>query len=375
VFSEDEVCGPFEFVEADVARPIATPAPGDVGSAAQQLRGAGVSEIVLVHGTFAGNDVAGIMREISRFSPRHGRQLRELEKRWFDELTGEVANYAESFAITLSDLINPAGEEPIRVRRFHWSGENHHLGRAGGAMSLLDWVMRDRDVDGRMLIMAHSHGGNVVAMLSQLLGSPVEVRRAFFDATRLHFSQSFLGGGGLPDWQRCEQHLCQDEDWTLPPIDVATFGTPLRYRWKQDRCPNLLHFVQHRWQPNADRPELAMLPTSVNDLICAAGGDYVQHIGIAGTDFLPSIFAWRDWVVDCRLGKMFEWDVGRRDLIRRLRMGRRVSSDGTTLLVDYADCQAGWNRKVLGHGVYTCSQWLPFHLREIVNRFYGSRER
>ncbi len=92
---------------------------------------------------------------------------------------------------------------------------------------------------------------------------------------------------------------------------------------------------------------------------------------IAGTDFLPSIFAWRDWIVERRMRNLFEPPPASPRLIKHLKLGRRVSIDGTTLLVDYPDTDAQWNRKLFGHGIYTCQQWLLFHLCEIVKRFYA----
>ncbi len=71
------------------------------------------------------------------------------------------------------------------------------------------------------------------------------------------------------------------------------------------------------------------------------------------------------------MGRMFESTARRRDVWKKLKMGRRESSDGNDtarrLLLD--DNQ--WYRKLFGHGVYTCRQWLPFHLREITERFYA----
>jgi hypothetical protein len=359
-----------EIISADAAKPVAEPCPEDVGDVPQRLRDAGITRIVLVHGTFAGNDIVGMVRELARFSHRLAGHLNQLGKRWFDELIGEVGNYAQSYADCLSMLINQDGTDVIEVSRFHWSGENHHLGRADGVMSLLEMLATDESkLDERILIFAHSHGGNLVSMMSQLLGSDLAMRREFFEATDLHYRIPILGKVDLPTWQ-CTREKLLDEQFALPPIDVATFGTPLRYRWNTDVFPHLLHFVQHR-PLNSDDPQTATLPNSIQDVMHAAGGDYVQHLGIAGTDFLPSVFAWRDWVVERRMRRMFEPGARRRDVIKNLKLGQRASCDGSTLLVDYADSEDAWNRKLFGHGVYTCRQWLPFHLREIATRFYG----
>ncbi len=139
----DEKVGPFEFVGPEVAKPVADPANADVGDVPQVLRQAGVEKVVLVHGTFAGNDMIGLTREIARFSPTLAGHLKQIGKQWFDDLVGELGNYTEKFVDCFSSLINPPALEPIPVIRFHWSGENHHLGRADGVMSLLDLLAEE----------------------------------------------------------------------------------------------------------------------------------------------------------------------------------------------------------------------------------------
>jgi hypothetical protein len=364
----DEQDGRFEFVGSELAQPVSDPSHADIGDVPQVLRQAGVEMVILVHGTFAGNDIVGLTREIARFSPTLAGHLSEIGKKWFDDLVGELGNYTERFVECFSSLINPAPLEPIPVNRFHWSGENHHLGRANGVMSLLD-LLRTEHAGGRVLIFAHSHGGNVVAMMSQLLAADLTLRRRFFAATRLHYRIPLLGKTDLPSWQHAREWLLSESPHAFPLVDVATFGTPLRYRWSTEVCPNVLHFIQHR-PLNAEHPERSRSPNSFQDLIDATAGDYVQQFGIAGTDFLPSILGWRDWIVERRMGRMFETSARRRDVFKKLKQGRRVSCDGTTLLVDYPDTDDGWSRKLFGHGIYTCCQWLPFHLRETTSRFY-----
>jgi hypothetical protein len=368
-FGSAEAGGRYELVSAELAAESSDSMSSDIGQAPQLLRQGGVTRIILVHGTFAGNDIVGLVRQVARFSPSLAGKMNELGKRWFDELAGEVGNYTANFADCLSSLINPPSLPPIPVTRFEWSGENHHLGRAGGVMSLVESQTSKRGGE-RVLVLAHSHGGNVLAMLSHLVGSSQRDQTAFFNGTRLHYRNPLTGEIDLPKWAHARQRLADATQHT-PRIDVATFGTPLRYRWNTDVCANLLHFVQHR-PLDQQHPEVAMLPTSIQQVMDAAGGDYVQQLGIAGTDFVTVGFAWREWIVERRMRRMFEPRVRRRDLIKNLMRGHRVSADGTTLLVDYADTAEGWQRKLFGHGVYTCHQWLPFHLREITERFYGT---
>ncbi len=369
-FAPDEIRGLCEIVPAKSATISIDPLTGVLPRPSELLRRSGVQSIVLIHGTFAGNDIAGLVREIARFSPVSARRLRELSKHWFDELIGEVGNYTQAYADCLSKLIN-TGDTPIPVHCFQWSGENHHLGRADGVMSLIetiDGLAETHGPGGRILTMAHSHGGNLLAMLSQIVGSDRATVEAFFEQTKLHYHSPIRGKSDLQAWLRVKERLLASR--SFPAIDVATFGTPLRYRWNRNVCPSLLHFVQHRsLDPSA--PTKAVFPRSMQELYDAVAGDYVQHLGIAGTDFLPSVFAWRDWVVEHRMQRMFESTARRRDLWKKLMIGRRESCDGITLLIDYSLDDNEWYRKLIGHGVYTCRQWLPFHLHEITERFYA----
>jgi len=344
------------------------PTNAGFAAVAKQLRDANVRHILLIHGTFAGGDITGFVREVKRFSPVRASRIDEISKAWFDELAGDVGNYTEGYAKQLSYLINTEGSPTIKVERFGWSGENHHIGRADAAVSLLGKIS-SMDPKGRLLVMAHSHGGSLLAMLSQIAAAPHEAKEYFFKATRLHYHSPLRSKVDLQDWMHAREILL-DGHKPSREIDIATFGAPLRYRWNERVVPRLLHFTQHRPTDGAD-PLKAVIPKSVGDVITAAAGDYIQHLALAGTDFIPSIFALRDVVVERRLRRMFESTARRRDLFQKLKQGRRESSDGKTLLVDYAATPGREHQKLFGHGVYTSPAWLQFHFETICEHFYS----
>ena len=366
-FTADEPRGEVVHVSADLALPVENPGASDMGSVPVLLREAGVTNILLVHGTFVGGDIIGIVREVRRFSPVSAKRLDQLGKAWFDELVGDVGNYTDQYSRQLGDLINPASLPPIQVERFGWSGENHHIGRADGAVALVN-KLASMEHQGRILVMAHSHGANLLAMLSQIAGGAAHSTEAFFKATRLHYHSPLRSKVDLQDWTLAREVLL-DSGSHRRPIDIATFGAPLRYRWNREICPRLLHVIQHRIVDQAS-PAKALIPRGIGDVTSAVGGDYVQHLAISGTDFLPSFFAWRDLIVERRLRRLFEATSRRRDVIRKLKQGRRESSDGKTLLVDYPNTAAQENQKLFGHGIYTSAKWLPFHLRSICQHLY-----
>ncbi len=363
----------FRLIDNGVATAIDDPSAADVIGVGDSLARAGVREILLIHGTFAGNDIGGMMRPLARYSPRVSRTIKELSKEWFDQLAGQVGNYTADYANRLADIIGGSGQQdPIVVSRFHWSGENNHLGRACAAASLLDQLFRRQWKPGqRMLYWGHSHGGNILAMMSLVLGSDRDTKETFLDTISEHLDAQHAGRSSPWISDRLRENLLDPQRVSgLPQLDIATFGTPLRYRWNPRFTHNLLHFVQHR-PLIPDQPSLAALPKSVFDLQQAVGGDYVQQLGVGGTDFSPPPWYWKSWKADARLHKMFESTVRRRDLKKTIMRGQRVSLDGQTLLVDYASTPEGWNRSLLGHGVYTCRQWMPLHLREITETFYS----
>lgn len=366
--SPDESRGDVSRIPAEHAVAEFEPARAGFAQVANQLRDADVRHILLIHGTFAGGDITGFVREVKRFSPVRASRLDEISKAWFDELAGDVGNYTDAYAKQLSRLINTENSPTIKVERFGWSGENHHVGRADGAVSLLRKIS-SMDSEGRLLVMAHSHGGSLLAMLSQIAAATHEVRESFFKATRLHYHSPLRSKVDLQDWVHAREILL-DKHKIKREIDVATFGAPLRYRWNQQVVPRLLHFTQHRPGDEGD-PFKAVIPKSVSDVITAAAGDYIQHLAIAGTDFIPSVFAWRDVVVERRLRRMFESTARRRDIFQKLKYGRRESSDGRTLLVDYPATPGREQQKLFGHGVYTSPGWLRFHLEAICEHFYS----
>lgn len=364
--------GDFEFISSDLASGMEDLRAEELKDTARVIQAANVTHVMLIHGTFAGDDVLGLMRELARVLPGPAASLQSLGKRLVDQVAGEIGNYSQAFAEQLAEVLNRGSERELEVSRFSWSGENHHLGRAGGALALLDQLLSTSwQPHQRLMIWAHSHGGNLLALLSNLIGCSNVAVEQFFAATQSHYLNPMLGRLDLPLWDRVKRELLKGNvQRRLPALDFITFGTPPRYRWNPDFCGKLVHFVQHR-SLDSGCPVRALLPTSISQLAAATGGDYVQQLGIGGTDFLHSVLAWRSWNSERRLRRMLEAEVRRRDLPRNLQKGHRVSLDGKTLLVDYPDEPSKWNQVLLGHGIYTRPEWIPFHLRQIAQRVYA----
>lgn len=342
---------------------------------------AGVVGVYLAHGTFAGNDSIGLLTEVARIAPGLSDALRNFGKNVVDAVAGETGNYTPEYAARFEELIVAGAERPIPVKHFHWSSQNNHIGRADGAVRLIAELAQFAEQlpayayagDGpRVLLWGHSHGGNVFAIASHLLGGDADVRREFFHASRSFYRRWLSSGVDLPVWQEVEQLLA---DSSHPVrrlhLDMVTFGTPIRYGWETAGYSRLLNIVNHRPAPNAAEHRAAY-PLEARRMIAAADGDYVQHLGIAGTGLPINPLAARTMVANWRLRRLLQRGLRRNWFHARLRHGTRVPQEGATLLVDYDDPETNPFCHLFGHAAYTRSRWLPLHCKLVAEELYKS---
>ncbi|MBL9085392.1 MAG: hypothetical protein JNK76_26545, partial [Planctomycetales bacterium] len=210
----------------------------------------------------------------------------------------------------------------------------------------------------------HSHGGNVAALATRLLAGEPEEIEAFFSAARCYFRRLWFTESELSLWPKVEQMLRDAARPAIPyRINVATFGTPLRYGWCEAATGRIVHFVNHRAVPGLPEHRTAA-PRSVADIINAVGGDYVQQLGIAGSNVAPPFWMLRAWLADLRLHRLLQpHDVNWRNLWERICEGVRTAEAGRSLLVDYGPPSDGIEQHLAGHAVYTRLAWLPFHMQ------------
>jgi hypothetical protein len=350
------------------------------GAAFGQAR---VAAVYCVHGTFAGNDALGLLTELARFAPGLSESLSRLGKQTVDAIAGESGNYTPEYVAQFQAGLSAGAGRTIPVRLFNWSSQNNHIGRADGAVRLVDELARlavglpeehlRSAQPPRVVLWGHSHAGNVFALVSNLLGCDAETADDFFHAARSFFRPWLRRKIDLPVWESVRRLLGEpDHPLRRLELDVVTFGTPVRYGWDADGYANLLHFIHHRPPPQGVEYQ-APVPIESGRMLSAADGDYVQQIGISGSNLAPSPLALRTLVADWRLDKFLERDVPRERLLTRLKHGTRVPDEGTTLLVDYERDEGGIHHHLLGHAVYTRRKWLPLHCREVAARFYGAR--
>lgn len=334
--------------------------------------------VYLIHGTFTGNDPLGMLTELQRFSPRWSERLRSITKGAVDVLIGETGNFTQQYAAAFAAGLKASTGRDIPVQRFNWSSQNNHIARADGAVRLLrslahlaETLRYDNGLEGaRVLLWAHSHGGNALAIMTNLLAAGPQDRQAFFDAARGFFTRDWSSKSDMPAWEEVED-LLRDASHPLYKLqlDMVTLGTPIRYGWDSHGYAKLLHFVNHRPQPEHAEYRTGS-PLRPLRLVCATEGDYVQQIGIAGTNIPPLPLAVRTFLADRRLRKVLERDLTWEWLPTKFARGKRVSDEATTLLVDYHD--GGLNPlHLFGHAAYTRRQWLPFQLEQTCQEFYA----
>lgn len=332
--------------EAEEALPSSADFDERLATACVPMAKVNLAATYLVHGTYTGNDVLGLLTELRRFSPWLSERIRRMTKGFIDVVAGETGNYTSQYAATFQKGLTVGTGRTTAVRLFHWSSQNNHIARADGAVRLIcelarlaeDLPTADESSDpSRVMLWGHSHGGNVLAILTNLLAANQETRNQFFDATRTFFSPWWSEETDRPDWEQARQ-LLNDAQHPLRrlALDIVTFGTPIRYGWDTAGYSKLLHFVNHR--PTPQQPvHRTGFPLHLPRFLKAKEGDYIHQLGIAGTNLIPNPLAVRTLLADLRLKKVLEQGLQPEWRLSRWMRGHRVPDEGTTLLVDYHD--------------------------------------
>lgn len=353
--------------------------------AGERLRAARVDAIYLIHGTFVGDDSFGVWRELSRFVPSLASGGR-LQKRLVDLLLGDLGDYPPRYARELArglggalaadDGVSASSDDSLapRVRRFVWDGQDNHLGRACGAVRLLvDLERRAAEGVGRALLWGHSHGGNLLALATNLLAADDATRARFFEALEPNERRWTSGEADEESDVRAARRILDDPRSPVRrlELDVVTFGTPVRYGWDSLGYARLLHLVHHR--PGGVRERRARgLPFRLLDAWTAREGDYVQRVGVAGTNFPPCrLFRRPARRADRGLHGLLQAEVSSGRLFDKLRPALRTMDEGPTLAIDYGPQRGGPLRHLFGHGIYTRRRWMLLHVEQVVERWYG----
>lgn len=399
---------------AEVAGGVQPESPAWVDAMARcgtSLSQGGVRAIVFLHGSIHGADAFGMQRldEVGGLKRGYSRGVSGLDallslmregdngipplsvgikppladddetKRFLDKQVGDAGNFTNSYVALYQRAISQRTASPIVCRRILWSSEHHHLGRAIGAVRLLDSlrILCDSQKFGkgdRILVQAHGQAGLVLALASNLLcPSPITGRSKLLGVIAAYSEQN--GQTELAAMVRIIEPLLSTQ--TLlngATLDVVTMGTPVRYGWDPSGLGNILHIVNHRnlrtdgktWLAKMELPQITM------EMPIAWGGDYVQELAVAGSDAMPATEAAK--AANKALWEMVEPYDGFERWLECARRAVRFPSEGRCLLADYQDCAGSTNARdhYYGHAAYTRTTAMLFNTTEIVRCLYSA---
>ncbi|WP_224362140.1 hypothetical protein [Hyalangium versicolor] len=315
------------------------------------LRRSRVRKVVFVHGTFVGDDptlmLTSLAGPLSALSPELLPTLRRVSKFSSDRMMGDLGNYTAEYVSLFEQALGGGFEST----RFLWSSANHHVARLLAAANLLRLLSAAELGRARALLVGHSHGGQVLALLTQLI-YPTATAPKLWDALREL-------GEPADELKKLALTLARSR------LDIATFGMPPRYGFATGPRCRALHVVNHRGQ----EPRAA----SLGGVLYTEGGDYVQQWGIAGSD-LPASNA-KERELAARLDALLGAGCDVKAWLQHVRHRARVSQYGFSYLVDYGDRGVGGMPNFLGtcfgHGVYTRYDAMLFNAELLATHFYG----
>lgn len=360
------------------------------GAAAELHTRVRIGRVIVVHGTFVGNDpfaVAETLKSLGSGVPLIGEQLEKMAE-MIQQNTQPVTNsviqdmgtYTEVFRDQFQSLV---GDDPVvELLNPTWSSQNHHFARADLAVRLIHQMLMRPPMPGqRILLWGHSHAGNAFAMLTNLLANERNSVDQFFAA---------VGEQEEPHWKTVQNAL-RSVGGPHPlsqSVVIVAFGTPVRYGWDVHGCAQLIHVLHHRpHDPATPFLTKPLFPAqTLPDVMSATWGDWIQAFAVAGTDVVSAAtldendrltnLLERNLVEPVHeLDTRFIPTARLRNTCYRWKQGTRCHTDGLNLLLNYQPSGESvlgvpLESIVFGHGVATTVKWLPAHLRLVLDSLH-----
>ena len=378
-----------------------------MASLGTRLERAGVRLVLFLYGTCLGTDLFGIQRldEAGGLKRGYSRGIAGLDallslmrqetngvptfqngptppledddktKQALDAQSGDAGNFSRAYVELFSKAINRDRAQPIACARMLWRSEPHHLGRAQAAVQVMHRIralvgQHQLGAGDRILVQAHGQAGLVMALISNLLATGESSGRAFFgQALKEYAKQTNVTADGL----ELLEHLPDRSILNGTILDVATFGTPVRYGWDPAGLGRLLHIVNHRpmrvdgkrWLAKMELPQITM------EMPIAWGGDYVQQLAVGGSDGMPTSPEAK--TANKMLWELLEPYEGFERWLECARKSVRCQNDGQCLLIDYKDSTATTTAKdhLYGHAAYTRLRAMLFNTTELLQGLYA----
>ena len=365
IFDENDI---FNFESEECKRRMS--ANGDI------LKKSNVRQVLLVHGTFAGDDPLGLLKWVEQIEknllePIEKKMMRDStsitdllknqQKSLLDHLAKDVGNYTPEYA----EAFGKALDHEITCQRFIWSSGNYHLARLKGTVELaqeLAKIITENKIleSERILLLGHSHAGQLFALLTTFLenGDKAQHLYGIMDKSKQ------LG--------KKDELLSNLEKIKTADLDIVTFGTPVRYSWGEYKKYRLMAIVNHR------------SPVDISGLLSTRDGDYVQQWGAEGTDVLPPDEKDLNDKFDAILDKGRDISLLINSLKHTDRKDPHYANGKTvseTFRVDYKDDASSLLDKLdvthcvktlFGHGVYTETRAMLFNTDIIIENLYKS---
>ncbi len=301
-----------------------------------------IQKVVFINGTFVGDDPFDFFKLAANILPGKLELSVQALKVLYNNHKQQLFRNAGFFNQDYVHLFSQA--TGLQGSICEWSSGNYHYARLLGLFSLLEHLNHDDFLkQERILFIAHSHGGQILALLSQVLHSSTSMRNYFAIAREVQ---------DIPvNLFHVIKRLRQMK------LDFVTMGTPVRYPFQTHKRIKLLHIVNHR----------GATPTFGNfsGMLNARDGDYIQQLGINGSDITSPIrtHARLSKKLDLYLGKGVDrkaWKIGLKEIFR-------LAPQGANLLVDYQDKSSKVFSHAFGHAVYTQKRCMHFNTKVIAN--------
>ena len=315
---------------------------------------AGVAEVTFVHGTFIGNDPFSMLSTIQSLSPKLHHTLEAplglAIKRAGDFVIRDAGNFDRIWI----DRFQQSTSLPSSM--FVWSSENTHAARLSASIRLAEHLSRRVTSESipkgaRILLIGHSHAGQVFALFLQLLYAVSHTNSLLRVASVLGENISLF----------C-QHL---EHLRSISLDIVTLGTPVRYGWPKPAWPRILHIVNHR----GAHP----IGGSMDGIMTTRDGDYLQQFGIIGSDLPAPTAELR--TLNSELDQVLGPGCQPQKWVESLSHRKRVHLGGHTLLVDYRDHSSlglpNFITTNFGHAIYTRRHTMEFLVALIRQYLYN----